>query len=151
MAEDKPRYELHFHASLQAAVVSDYHKVSQLFEDSLTQVNSATVHQFLPNLADFLSRQEELDAVLDLTVITEEEALELLTKLIGVERTQTQLEAAKNIIELCGKLPLAIRITGGTLRNKPEWQLADYALQLAAERQKLIQIRPQRFGCTSQP
>lgn len=142
MAEDKPRYELHFHASGQAVVVSDYNKVSQLFEDSLTRLNSATVHQFPPNLAEFSSRQEELDAVLDLTVITEEEALELLTKLIGVERTQTELEAAKNIIELCGKLPLAIRITGGTLRNKPEWQLADYAFQLAAERQKLIQIRP---------
>lgn len=142
MAEDKPRYELHFHASLQSAFVSDYSKVTQLFKDSLTQFNPATVNQFPSDLTDFSSRQEELDAVLDLTVISEEEALELLTKLLGVERTQTELEAAKNIIELCGKLPLAIRITGGTLRNKPEWQLADYALQLAAERQKLIQIRP---------
>ncbi len=79
--------------------------------------------------------------VLNLAAMKEPEALELLQKLAGVERTQAELEATKTIIDLCSRLPLAIRITGGTLRNKPQWRLEDYAGKLALEQQRLVQLR----------
>jgi tetratricopeptide (TPR) repeat protein len=80
-------------------------------------------------------------APLELDVMTEQEALELLQSLIGVERTQAEPDAAKTIIDLCSRLPLALRITGGTLRNQPEWRLEDCAVQLTDERQRLLSLR----------
>jgi hypothetical protein len=79
-------------------------------------------------------------AVFDLAVMQELEALELLQNLVGRERTQAELEAAKNLINLCNRLPLAIRIAGGMLRNKPQWQLEDCAGKIALERQRLVQL-----------
>lgn len=86
-----------------------------------------------------LAALEEATA-LDLSVMTEAEALELLHKQVGVDRTQAEQEAAKKIINFCDRLPLAIRLAGGLLRNKPDWRLEDYAGELARERQRLAQL-----------
>jgi tetratricopeptide (TPR) repeat protein len=282
MVGDRPRYELHFHGLVQSAVVDDYNKVTQIFQDSLARPTSLPGHQLPTDIADFTGRQEELDrltsllrqatqggetalaisvvtgtagvgksalaihvahqlkndfpdaqlyvnlrgtdsqpldplevlasfvrawgvddqsipedltersdlyrsllsdkrvlvlldnardeaqvrpllpdsstcavlvttrrhltdlegaTVLDLPVMTQPEALELLEKLAGVDRTQAELKAAKNIIDLCAGLPLALRITGGTLRSQPQGKLEDYALQLAQERQRMVELR----------
>jgi tetratricopeptide (TPR) repeat protein len=282
MIGDRPRYELHFHSSVQSALMRDYNKITQIFQEKIALFPSEPLYQLPPNLADFIGRQKELErlrlepvaaapsgevgskicaitgvagvgkstlaihvthqlksqfpdaqlyvnlrgaesqpleplevlagflriwgvnnssmpedlsersalyrsllsgkrvlvvldnardeaqirpllpdsstcavlvttrrhidalqgaTVLNLTGMTEPEALELLQQLVGVDRIQAELEAAKNIINLCDRLPLAIRICGGTLRNKPQWQLEDYASKLAQERQRLIQLR----------
>jgi hypothetical protein len=44
-------------------------------------------------------------ATLELDVMTEQEALLLLQKWVGSDRLQAQLDAAKNIIDLCSRLP----------------------------------------------
>ncbi len=81
---------------------------------------------------------------LDLPVLTEPEALTLLRGLIGVERSQ-ETEAASMattaIVVLCDRLPLALRIAGGTLRVKHHWSVADYAARLSNERGRLEQLR----------
>jgi NB-ARC domain len=77
--------------------------------------------------------------ILNLAGMTQTESLQLLQHLVGVDRTQAELEAAKNIIDLCSQLPLAIRIAGGMLRSKPDEKLRDYADKLTDERQQLAQ------------
>ena len=52
---------------------------------------------------------------IDLRIFGTEEAIELLGRLAGEERIQAEPKAAKDILELCGFLPLAVRIAGGTL------------------------------------
>ncbi|HEY9613946.1 tetratricopeptide repeat protein [Allocoleopsis sp.] len=79
--------------------------------------------------------------LLDLDVLPEPEALELFQRLIGVERTQAEPEAAQQIIHLCGRSPLGIRLTGGTIRNHPQWRLEDYVLDLTQEQQRIAQQR----------
>ncbi len=111
--------------------------------------DEAQVDPLLPNSSTcavlVTSRRHLTDlkgaVVLDLAVMTQPEALEFLQKLIGVDRTQAELDATQTIIDHCSRLPLAIRITGGTLRNKPQWRLEDYAGKLALERQRLVQLR----------
>ncbi len=76
-------------------------------------------------------------ALIDLKVMDEDEALELLGLLAGAERVQVEPEAARRIVTLCGQLPLAIRIAGGKLRGKPHWDLETYASQLDSERRRL--------------
>jgi tetratricopeptide (TPR) repeat protein len=76
-------------------------------------------------------------ANINLSVMTELESLELLQQLIGEERVQQELTAAENIFRLCGRLPLAIRIAGGTLKTKRHWNLSDYVQRLTDEKQRL--------------
>lgn len=286
MVGDKPKYELHFHASVPSAIVQDYKNITQLFQESLAQLAVVPLHQLPADLTDFTGRQDELEQVmawlqptsasasspsrtqkaiaaitgmagvgksvlaihaahqlmpsfpdaqlyvnlcgsdsqpleptevlvgflralgvndqsipedlteraklyrsllsgkrvlvlldnahdeaqirpllpngsfcavlitsrrrlatleeatsLDLGVMKEPEALELLQRLIGEQRIQSELEAAKTIIDLCGRFPLAIRITGGILQNRLKWRLKEYTHQLALERQRIAQLR----------
>lgn len=64
------------------------------------------------------------------------EALELLQKVGHVP----PLPAAKQLAMLCGCLPLALKITGGSLRSQAQ-PLEHYANQLAVERQRLEQLK----------
>jgi tetratricopeptide (TPR) repeat protein len=75
--------------------------------------------------------------VLDLKVLSDPEARDLLAKLVGMERLAAEPEATAETIRLCGGLPLAIRIVGGTLKQKLHWSLAEYCQQLTDERQRL--------------
>jgi|694.fasta_scaffold82084_1 tetratricopeptide (TPR) repeat protein len=79
----------------------------------------------------------------ELGVMSDIEALELLEKLIGTARISSELEDARQIIQLCGFLPLAIRIAGGTL-TQPFWKgkpLKDYVSRLADERNRLARLK----------
>jgi len=87
-----------------------------------------------------LSALEGAEA-LDLKVMLETEALSLLRKLAGVRRVKDEPEAARRIVKLCGYLPLAIRITGGKLRDKPHWTLAEYASRLSDQRGRLKHLK----------
>jgi tetratricopeptide (TPR) repeat protein len=79
--------------------------------------------------------------VVELDVLSESKALEFLERLIGQERVQKERQAAQEIVRLCGKLPLAIRIVGGTLKTKRHWTLSHYAQQLADEKQRLNHLQ----------
>jgi tetratricopeptide (TPR) repeat protein len=111
--------------------------------------DSAQIRPLLPDsssCAVLVTSRKRLAALgdattLDLGVMKESEAMELFQRLVGVERTQAQLEAANTLVNLCGRFPLAIRLAGGTLRNHPEWRLEDYVHQLNRERQSLDQLR----------
>jgi tetratricopeptide (TPR) repeat protein len=79
--------------------------------------------------------------VLQLKVLSKDDAYDLLAKLVGIERLQAEPEAATEILRLCDGLPLAILIAGGTLKSKLHWQLADYSRKLADERQRLEHLQ----------
>ncbi|WP_333778148.1 tetratricopeptide repeat protein [Streptomyces sp. IBSBF 3136] len=55
----------------------------------------------------------------------------------GDDRVTTQPEAALEIVQLCGFLPLALRIIGALLRDEPARPLAAQARELADERMRL--------------
>lgn len=58
------------------------------------------------------------------------ESAELLTRIVG-EQPGTELVAR------CGGLPLALRIAGALLLDRPQWTCADLAVRLADERTRL--------------
>jgi DNA-binding SARP family transcriptional activator/tetratricopeptide (TPR) repeat protein len=51
-------------------------------------------------------------------------AMELLVKIIGPARVRAEEEAAATLVQLCGGLPLALRIVGARLASRPHWQIA---------------------------
>ncbi|MFE6052295.1 BTAD domain-containing putative transcriptional regulator [Kitasatospora sp. NPDC056446] len=60
-----------------------------------------------------------------------EEAVRLLSRLIGSERVAAEPAAAARIVALGGHLPLAVRISGARLALRPHWPLARLAARLA--------------------
>ena len=53
-----------------------------------------------------------------------DEALELLTRIVGRQRVAAEPEAAERILRCCGFLPLAVRIAGTRLAARPHWPLS---------------------------
>lgn len=82
--------------------------------------------------------------LLDLEVLDDEEALVLLRGLLGDGR-RLELDADARdyaaIAQACGRLPLALRIAGGTLASKRNWSAADYARRLASENKRLSALK----------
>ncbi|MEU7477338.1 BTAD domain-containing putative transcriptional regulator [Lentzea sp. NPDC042327] len=72
-----------------------------------------------------------------LSTLTRDEALALLTSAVGPDRVAAEPEAAARLVELCGHLPLAVRIAAERVVTRPHLTLADLAGDLADERDRL--------------
>ncbi|WP_033281906.1 AfsR/SARP family transcriptional regulator [Streptomyces sp. NRRL F-525] len=83
----------------------------------------------------------EGSAHLDLAVPGQAEALELLRRVAGPDRTSTEPERAAEIVSLCGRLPLAVRIAGARLAARPHWAPGRLADRLRDERRRLSELR----------
>ena len=77
----------------------------------------------------------------NLDVLGLEEGVELLAKIAGQERVDAQPEEARRIVELCGHLPLAVRIAGGKLAARRHWDLRALANRLADDHNLLSELR----------
>ncbi|GAB3425111.1 AfsR/SARP family transcriptional regulator [Flindersiella endophytica] len=76
-----------------------------------------------------------------LDVLPTPQAFELLETVAGPERFTGQEAVGRRIAELCGRLPLAIRIAGSRLAARPHWQPADLADRLSGQRGRLDELR----------
>ncbi|WP_344659289.1 tetratricopeptide repeat protein [Catenulispora subtropica] len=65
-----------------------------------------------------------------LDVFGTDEGVALLTRLGGAERVAAEPEAAREIVALCGHLPLAITLAATRLRSRPSWTLEGLAGRL---------------------
>jgi len=73
----------------------------------------------------------------DLALLRREEAVELLTRILGPERVLAEAQAARDLADLCGHLPLAVRIAGQRLLSRPHERLTKLVTRLAAEGRRL--------------
>ncbi|AUG78783.1 Transcriptional activator [Kitasatospora sp. MMS16-BH015] len=67
-----------------------------------------------------------------LDVLRPSEAARLLTSIVGPRLTEDST-AAREIVRLCGCLPLAVRVAGSGLAARPHWSANDWADRLADE------------------
>lgn len=67
---------------------------------------------------------------LKLNVMSQAEATELLSEIIGEHRVRGESQAAQDLLELCARLPLAIRIVGSRLAANPQWSLQRFVERL---------------------
>ncbi|WP_228977546.1 AfsR/SARP family transcriptional regulator [Streptomyces sp. DH12] len=68
------------------------------------------------------------------------EARELLARIAGADRPAAEPDAARRLLEHCGRLPLAVSIVGAKLAAKPHWTLDRAAGRLADERRRLDEL-----------
>jgi DNA-binding SARP family transcriptional activator/tetratricopeptide (TPR) repeat protein len=101
--------------------------------------SSAQVVPLLPGSGDNLvlvtSRRRliGLDGVQPhpLPVLAEAEAVELFGRIVG-ERASAEPEQVREVIQRCGRLPLAIRLAGSRLAHRPRWRVADLLRRLGS-------------------
>jgi DNA-binding SARP family transcriptional activator len=79
--------------------------------------------------------------LVDLDVMSPDEALSLFTKIVGEERVVAEREAALDVVAACGFLPLAIRIAASRLAARRTWTVSVLAAKLADERRRLDELQ----------
>ncbi|MEO3973513.1 BTAD domain-containing putative transcriptional regulator [Streptomyces sp. CAU 1734] len=99
-----------------------------------------------PGCAAIVTSRSWLGGIADgrtvaLTALSPGESLALLTGITGERRTGAEPAAAAAITELCGHLPLAVRIAASRLCSRPRWPLEWLRRRLADEHGRLAQLR----------
>jgi DNA-binding SARP family transcriptional activator/tetratricopeptide (TPR) repeat protein len=79
--------------------------------------------------------------LVELDMLTPEEATALLARIAGQERIAASPDAAARIVRSCGQLPLAVRIAGARLASRRQWSAGLLADRLADERRRLDELR----------
>ncbi|MCT7353242.1 tetratricopeptide repeat protein [Streptomyces sp. 15-116A] len=79
--------------------------------------------------------------LVDLDVMSPDEALALFTKIVGEERVASERQAALDVVAACGFLPLAIRIAASRLAARRTWTVSVLAAKLADERRRLDELQ----------
>ncbi|MEI5100495.1 BTAD domain-containing putative transcriptional regulator [Streptomyces sp. PmtG] len=70
-------------------------------------------------------------------VLEPEDGTALLAAVLGEERVRAEALAARRLAELCGGLPLALRVAAARLADQPDWSLAAMAAELSDESRRL--------------
>ncbi|WP_232837856.1 helix-turn-helix domain-containing protein [Streptomyces atratus] len=83
-----------------------------------------------------LTGLEDVDR-LALSEMAQDEAVDLLRRILGEERADAEAEAVARVAELCGRLPLALRVAGNWLTVRSGWTVDHLVRRLADEERRL--------------
>ncbi len=105
------------------------------------------VRPLLPGVSDSLllitgrRRLVDLDGAyaLSVEVLPAHDAVALFEGIVG-ERAADEPDAVREVLELCGHLPLAIRISAARLQHRPRWTVSYLAGRLRDERRRLAEL-----------
>ncbi|MEV4113080.1 tetratricopeptide repeat protein [Nonomuraea sp. NPDC049695] len=105
------------------------------------------VRPLLPGASDSLvlvtSRRRLIDLdgahALSVEVLTARDGEALFTSIVG-ERARAEPNAVLDVLQLCGFLPLAVRIAAARLRHRPRWTVAYLADRLRDKRRRLAEL-----------
>ncbi|MFI0424924.1 BTAD domain-containing putative transcriptional regulator [Spongiactinospora sp. 9N601] len=78
--------------------------------------------------------------LVDLDVLPRVKAVELFARVVGEERVAAEPAAVTEIVDLCGQMPLAVRIAGARLVARPRRTVAWLARRLSDEHSRLDQL-----------
>ncbi|WUH98351.1 tetratricopeptide repeat protein [Spirillospora sp. NBC_00431] len=77
---------------------------------------------------------------LSLDVLSPDEAAALFTRIVGDTRASADPDGVREMVRLCGRLPLAVRVAAARLRTRPAWDLAHLIDRLRHERRRLGEL-----------
>ena len=112
---------------------ADAAQIQHLLPGSATCAVLVTSRRRLPEM--------QWDEQAELEGMSREEALTLFSRTIGAERAGKEPDAVAEVVDACGRLPLALRITAAKLVDRPQWTVRSMADKLARERGRLSELR----------
>ncbi|MFI0905938.1 BTAD domain-containing putative transcriptional regulator [Streptomyces sioyaensis] len=119
--------------------------------------SSAQVRPLLPggpHCATVVTSRSRLDGLVatdcarpvGLQALGHEEGAALLGAMLGPERVAEDPAAARELVDLCDGLPLALRAAAAQLTARPRWRLARLAAALHDERRRLALLSAEDTG-----
>jgi DNA-binding SARP family transcriptional activator len=75
-----------------------------------------------------------------------EQSVEMLSRIAGKDRVESELDSTAELAELCGYLPLALRIAGARLAARPHWSVEQLVDRLANEARRLGELEHSGMG-----
>jgi tetratricopeptide (TPR) repeat protein len=109
-------------------------QVSPLLPSSPESVTVVTSRWRLGGLAARGAR------VIQLEGLDADAALELLIQTIGDDRARVEPHAARELVDLCGRLPLAVCVAGARLGARSRWPVSEMVEAMAHERERLAAL-----------
>ncbi|MGH8876122.1 MAG: BTAD domain-containing putative transcriptional regulator [Stackebrandtia sp.] len=113
--------------------------------------NAATAEQVRPVLLDddaalvlvsSRRRLPDLDEASPFTVevLADAAAVQLFQRIAGIREPEADEASILQIVDVCGRLPLAIRLAASRLKNRPQWTPADLAWRLSRHESALPEL-----------
>jgi tetratricopeptide (TPR) repeat protein len=81
-----------------------------------------------------------------LDVLTQQDAVDLFATVVGTGRADAERAAVVEIVELCGRLPLAVRLVAARLAARPAWAVSDIVDDLRDERTRLATMQVENIS-----
>ncbi|MEU5955365.1 BTAD domain-containing putative transcriptional regulator [Streptomyces sp. NPDC047525] len=79
-------------------------------------------------------------------VLEPDDSTALLAAVLGKERVLAEAVGARRLVELCGGLPLALRVAAARLADQPDWSLRAMSTELADESRRLTLLDVEDTG-----
>jgi len=109
-------------------------QVYPLLPPSAGSVAVVTSRWRLGGLAAYGARVIQVDR------LDSDAALELLSRTLGDDRAQREPHAARELVDLCAKVPLAVCVAGARLAARSRWPISEMVQALAQERRRLAAL-----------
>ncbi len=98
-----------------------------------------------PNCAVIVTSRSRLVGLeaarrVDLEPLPPDAAQALVIRILGAGRAGSEQQAVRALTELCGNLPLALRIVAARLVSRPQWMVRDMVSRLGDRRQRLNEL-----------
>ncbi|MFD7507236.1 BTAD domain-containing putative transcriptional regulator [Streptomyces sp. NPDC059850] len=88
-------------------------------------------------------------ARVELGAMSPDESLDLLAATIGEHRVTAEPAAARRLVELCDRLPLALRVVATRLLSDHRWTLRQMAARMEDRRERVSVLSPGESGARS--
>ncbi|MEW2520825.1 AfsR/SARP family transcriptional regulator [Actinacidiphila alni] len=120
-------------------------RVLVVLDDAMTE---RQVGWLLPGSADcsvIVTSRQRLTGLpsagrVEIGALSERGAAALLARYIGEDRVVAEAESVAELSQLCGRLPLALRICAARLAARPHWSVADLVDRLLDESRRLDEL-----------
>lgn len=80
--------------------------------------------------------------LLDIRPLASSSAVTLLAKTLGGNRIAHEQDRAEALVDLCGGLPIAVRVAAARLAARPKWSVGRVVSELADEQLRLTMLSP---------
>ena len=125
-------------------------RVLVVLDDAAVASHVASLLPATPHCAVIITSRQGLQSlpgvrIVELPVMTPAESIELLTRISGQDRISAEPEQAEKIADLCGHLPLALRVIGTRLAAAPTWSLHKLATLIESSPSPLDQLTYEQF------
>ncbi|MFD9703308.1 tetratricopeptide repeat protein [Lentzea sp. NPDC059081] len=80
--------------------------------------------------------------LLDIRPLAPSSAVTLLAKTLGGNRIAEEQDRAEALVDLCGGLPIAVRVAAARLAARPNWSVGRVVSELADEQLRLAMLSP---------